>query len=200
MTTLLLGLAVALTVTACGGSTTIEQSWKAPNLPQGALHNVVALYVSRDGALRRTAEDSMVQNLSHMGVRAQPAYAVLTDEDLKDKTAAKAKLVAAGYDGVIAMRLVSKQTQVEAVPPTFDGYWGMAWPGAYDPGYLSTETVVRVQTSAYELANNKLVWSGLSKTIDPNTTSSAINGVTSVVAKALGKQQIVAGGNVATRS
>ena len=79
-----------------------------------------------------------------------------------------------------------------ATPPTFDGYWGMAWPGAYDPGYLSTETVVRVDTNVFSLADNKRVWSGLSKTVDPNTMRSAIDDVTKVVAKALENQQIVA--------
>jgi len=190
--TLLLCIAVALGLAACGGSTTIEQSWKAPDLAPSNLRNVVTAYISRDGAMRRTVEDSMAQKLTKMGVRAVPAYAVLTDDDLKDREHAKAKLVAGGYDGVVALRLVGKETEIEGMPPTFDGYWGTAWPGVYDPGYLSTETIVRVDTSVFSFADNKLVWSGLSKTVDPNTMSSAIGDVTKVVAKALMKQQIVA--------
>jgi len=185
-------IAVVLGFAACGGSTTIEQSWKAPNLAPSNLHNVVTVYMSRDETMRRTVEDSMTQRLAHLGVRAVPAYSVLSDDDLKDRDRAKAKLVAGGYDGVVALRLVGNETKLVATPSTFDGYWGMAWPGAYSPGYLSTETVVRVETKVFSLADNKLVWSGLSKTVDPNTMSSAIDDVTNVVAKALEKQQIIA--------
>jgi len=190
--TLLLSIAVALGFAACAGSTTIEQSWKAPNLAPSNLRNVVTVYISRDGTMRRRVEDSMTQRLAHMGVRAVPAYSILSDDDLKDRDRAKAKLVAGGYDGVVALRLVGKETRLVATPPTFDGYWGTAWPGAYDPGYLSTETVVRVETNVFSLADNKLVWSGLSKTVDPNTMRSTIDDVTKVVAKALENQQIVA--------
>lgn len=190
--TLLLCIAVALEFTACAGSTTIEQSWKAPNLAPSNLRNVVTVYISRDATMRRTVEDSMAQRLTHLGVRAVPAYSVLSDDDLKDRDRAKAKLAAGGYDGVVALRLVGKETKLVATPPTFDGYWGMAWPGAYDPGYLSTETVVRVETNVFSFADNKLVWSGLSKTVDPNTMRSAIDDVTKVVANALENQQIVA--------
>ena len=116
---------------------------------------------------------------------------VLSDDDLKDRDHAKAKLVAGGYDGVVALRLVGKETKLVATPSTYDGYWGTAWPGSYDPGYLSTETVVRAETKVFSFADNKLVWSGLSKTVDPNTISSAIDDVTKVVAQALEKQHIV---------
>ncbi|HEX7840287.1 MAG TPA: hypothetical protein VF469_22570 [Kofleriaceae bacterium] len=192
VSTRLLGLAVALAFAACGGSTTIEQSWKAPNLPPNNLRNVVTVCISRDATMRRTVEDSMAQRLAHMGVRAVPTYSILSDDDLKDRDRAKAKLVAGGYDGVVALRLVGKETKLVATPMTFDGYWGMAWPGAYGPGYLSTETVVRVETNVFSLADNKLVWSGLSKTVDPNTMRSAVDDITKVVAKALENQQIVA--------
>jgi hypothetical protein len=190
--TLLLGIAVALGFAACGGSTTIEQSWRAPNLCPSNLRNVVTACISPDGAMRRTVEDSMAQRLAQIGIRTVPAYAVLTDDDLKDREHAKAKLVAGGYDGVVALRLVGKETKIEGMPPTFDGYRGTAWPGVYDPGYSSTETIVRVETSVFSFVDNKLVWSGLSKTVDPNTMRSAIDDVTKVVAEALVKQQIVA--------
>jgi hypothetical protein len=188
-----LGVAVALALAACAGSTTIEQSWRAPQI-SGNLRNVVTVYISRDETMRRTVEDSMAQKLAAEGVRAVPAYTILGDADIRDGDGTKAKLLAAGYDGMVALRLVGKETKVEVTPPMYVGYWGPAWGGAYDPGYLSTETVVRVETSVYALGDGKLVWSGLSKTIDPSSMKSAINDVTKVVATALQKQQVVNAG------
>jgi len=190
---LAIGVALGLGVAACAGSTTMEQTWKSPTLVPNNLHNVVVVYISSDGTMRRTAEDSMVQKLAGEGVRATPAYAILSNEELKDHNLTKAKLLAGGYDGVLALRLVSADTQVAVMPAaTWGGFWGPAWGGAYDAAYLSTETVVRVETSVYQLSDGKLVWTGLSKTVDPRSMGSAIGDVTHVVAKTLEKQQVVA--------
>lgn len=178
----------SLLVAACGSSTTMEQTWRAPQ-PEANLHNVVTAYISRDGAMRRSAEDSMAARLNSRGIHAVPAYAVLTDMDLQDRAAARSKLISQGFDGVVAIQLIGAHTEVQ-VEPTFVGYWGGAW--AYDNAYLTTQTVVRVETNVYSLRDDRLVWSGVSRTIDPSSTSSAIASVTKKVAKHLEHQGIVA--------
>ena len=50
---------------------------------------------------------------------------------------------------------------------TFDGYYDWAGGAVYAPGYLETDTVVHVVSNLYSLDQNKLVWSGTSKTFDP---------------------------------
>jgi hypothetical protein len=186
--TLVLGIAIASGFVACGGSTTIEESWREPTQAPSNLRNVVTVYSSRDATTRRAVEDSMARRLAGIGVRAVPAYSVLSDDDLVDRDRVKAKLLAGGYDGVVALRLVGKDTKLVATPATFNGYWGAAWPGSY----VDTETIVRVETNVFSLADNKLVWSALSKTVDPTTLHSTIDDVTKVVAKALENQRIVA--------
>ena len=190
--------AILLVMAACGGaSTTIEQSWTAPEARLGELRNVVTLYVSSDGAMRRTVEDAMSQQLARAGVRVTPSYTFLRDDELLDRARAKATLVAAGFDGVIGIRLVSREQELAYIPGTFDGYWGPAWSAAYDPGYLVSETVVRVETSAYSLTSNQLVWSALSRTVDPNGPREVIDDITQVAATELRKQGIVARAAVA---
>jgi len=184
---------IASVLAACAGpSTTIEQSWRAPDARVDKLRNAVALYLSPDSTMRRNVEDAMVTKLARAGIRATPSYSVLTDDELRQREAAKAKLVASGFDGVIAIRLVSKEDTIEYVPGTFDGYWGPAWSTAYSPGYMYTETVVRVEVSAYSLSNNELTWSALSKTVDPEGRREVIDEVTTVAANELQKQGIVA--------
>ena len=190
-----------LAVAACAGSTTsIEQAWMAPEVGQVRLQRVVAIYIGEDGTIRRSAEDRLAQRLVAQGVQAVQAYAVLSSDDIKDLDRAKAKLRAAGFDGVVAMRMVDKETEIEYVPGTFDGYWGTAWPyygyGYGSPGYLYSEVVVRIETTAYSLYDNKLVWSALSKTIDPYDTGELVDDVTKVVANELGRRGVV----VATRA
>ncbi len=174
-----------LLVAACA-STSIEQQWKAPQVTQ--LHRVATVTLSRDVTVRRTAEDDMAQQLRARGVDAVPGYQILSDQDYRDREAAKARLRAAGFDGVIVMRLVGKDTRLQYVPGDFGayGYWG-----AWGPGYYEPETIVRIETAAYSLQNNHLVYSALSRTIDPNSVRSLISDVSEKVANAMQKQGVV---------
>ena len=183
---------IAICATGCAASnTSIEQSWTPPSGAPADLHKVVTVMVSKDTTVRRTAEDDMAHRLHAAGVEAVPAYQVLSDQDYADREAAKAKLKALGFDGVVAMRIVSRSEQLQYVPTYFSGYWGAAWPATYATGYLESETVVRVETTAYSLRNDKLVYSALSRTIDPNTVNSLLTNVTATVAKALEQQGVV---------
>src|SRR5262249_24054826 len=121
----LIGLALA----ACAGPrTSVEIAWTAPNAPEMPLHRVVTLFVSRDVALRRPAEDEMARQLEMRGVEATPAYQLLSRDDLSTLNAAKAKLRAQGYDGVVTMRMVGSEQTLNYVPQSFDAYWTWASP------------------------------------------------------------------------
>lgn len=182
---------IAWLLAGCGPSTTIEQSWRAPYAQRAPLRNVVTVCFS-DGVVRRNVEDEMARKLARAGVRATPSYTFLSDQELEERGLAKAKLASAGFDGVVALRLVSREQELYYIPPTFDGYWGSGWAMAYAPGYVASETVVRVETSAYSLADDQLVWSAISRTVDPSSPREGIDQVTTVAARALQKEGIVA--------
>jgi hypothetical protein len=174
-------------------STTVEQTWTDPTAPRTTLRRVAVLFVSRDGAIRRNAEDEMAREIQ--GVNATPAYQVLKDEDTKDSAVAQAKLKAAGFDGVVAMRMIGKERTIDAAPvapyPGFGVYWGAAWPAAYDPAYLETDTIVRMETNAYSLSSDKLVWSGLSRTFDPQDARQLVDQVAQSAAKQMSHAGLV---------
>lgn len=194
---------VGLALAACAGpQTSVELAWTAPNAQSMQLHRVVTLFVSRDVALRRPAEDQLARELAMRGVEATPAYQLLTRDDLRNLNAAKAKLRAQGYDGVVTMRMVGREQTLNYVPPSFDAYWTwaspyFAWPGyyaagPYSPGYVYTTTIVRMETEAYSLADDKLVWAALSKTTDPDNARELIHDVTKTVATHLTDEGLVA--------
>lgn len=183
-----LGLAVVcLLVASCAtNSASIEQTWKAPDARPGELTSVVTMFVSKDGAMRRSAEDQMAAALQAKGVRAIPSYALLGG-GMVDRETAIAKMRGANIDGVVTMRIVSKGQRLQAVPDGFVGYYGMAW----DSVDLVPETVVQVETNAYSLRTNKMVWGALSKSVDPASVSKMIDDVTQVVTRELGKEGLL---------
>ena len=176
-------LAGALAV-GCASTTTIEQSWQAPNA-RGSLTNVVALVPTQAGVLSRSAEDQLAHDLNARGINATPGYAVLPSQWRGNKAMSIAAIENAGFDGVVTMRVISAHQTVQFYP-TFDVYWGATW------GQPVPETVVRVEINAYSLPNNRLVWSGLSKSTDPGSVHDLINDVSKVAASALEKQGVIA--------
>ena len=184
-------IALVAGVVGCGGpQTKFEAQWGQPTNLGGA-QNVVALYQSHDGAQRRTVEDTMTRKLQQRGVHAVPAYSVLDDNESADYKSAKTSLAAKGFDAVLEIRLISKENETTTAyySNTWDGwgYWGWGGPYAYDY-YVFDTPVVRVETNLYSLHDDRLVWSGRTKTTDAETMKEVADGVTTAVAATLEKR------------
>ena len=67
--------------------------------------------------------------------------------------------------------------------PTFWGYYG--YTRAYDPGYYHTQQLVRVETSIYSIAQDKLLWVGTTETVNPKSLSTLIEELSKAVRQEL---------------
>jgi hypothetical protein len=181
-------LALLAAIIGCSGAhTKFEQVWHVPPSNMSSVQRIATLYESHDGAMRRTVEDQMARKLVQRGVQAVPAYMVLDEEGMADKTKAKDELAAKGFDGVLEIRLISVESypgQTAATTGTYDWYWGVGWPATYDT-YAFDSPIVRIETNLYSLTSKDLIWSARSKTVDPDDTNEVIDGVTTLVASTL---------------
>ena len=194
--TLLSALAVGLL--ACA-TTTFESTWVAPDSRPLQLSGkkVVGLFINRDVALRRSAEDAMAREISARGASGVAAYSVLGDDEIKDKERVRARLEQLGFAGAVVMRIAGKETQVEYRPPTvwasprygrlYGGYWGYGWTHAHDPGYLQVDKIVKVETLVYSLDRDELVWAGVSRSVDPKQIDPFIHELAEAVAAQMEK-------------
>jgi len=190
---------VIASLTACA-TTTFDSSWKAPDAqPMGSLagQKVVAVAVSKNAAVRRSAEDSLVSVLNARGAQGVASYSILGDDT--DEAKAKAAIEKSGAVAVVVMRPVAKEKEISSTPssmymgPMYGGYWGgyygYGWGGAYGGTEIRTDTIVIVETLVYSLKQNKLVWAGQSKTTNP----SKIDAFVREVAAGAGKEMKKAG-------
>jgi len=191
---------VIASLTACA-TTTFDSSWKAPDAqPMGSLagQKVVAVAVSKNAAVRRSAEDSLVSVLNARGAQGVASYSILGDDT--DEAKAKAAIEKSGAVAVVVMRPVAKEKEISSTPssmymgPMYGGYWGgyygYGWGGAWSGGtQIRTDTIVIVETLVYSLKQNKLVWAGQSKTTNP----SKIDAFVREVAAGAGKEMKKAG-------
>ena len=184
-------LTLAAFVASCA-STEMSKTWTDPTAKGASLSKIAVVALTKDPGKRRMFEDATASKLA--GAQAVPSYQILGDTDLKNLEAVKAKLHAAGMNGVLVMRMTGMSEQVTPVGPygTLDGYWGYAAGPVFEPGYLQTETVVHMVSNLYSLdQENKLIWSGVSDTFDPASAESFMKGVSKAVAKSLEKEHVV---------
>jgi hypothetical protein len=179
----LLGSFLLLTFIGCGSSTNIDRTWTAPRAEVKPLQKVVTVFISNDTTLRHSGEDQLVRDLRARGVDATPAYAVLGDEKISDVKSVKSKLRERGFDGVVTMRVIDRDTGFETAPATFEGYWGY-WGGIGYSNYsdVYVTTVYRLETAMYSLDSGRLIWSALTRTVDPDSANQLLRETTKVIA------------------
>ncbi len=186
-------LVLAASLSGCATSQ-IENAWVEPTAtPQSfALKQVLVVALANDGAIRRATEDAL-DNAVSSGPRgkagqlvAHPSYTLLNDRELSDVVAARKKVEAAGYDGAVLVSFISTQQRVTVEPPSYSGgFWGSygyrGGPMMYDPGAVRTDTILRLQVSIYSLAEDKLLWSGVSRTLNPSKIDKLVVDVANAV-------------------
>jgi hypothetical protein len=198
-----LALLVAAGLTGCATSR-VENVWVEPTAtPQSfQLKRVLAVALAQDGAIRRSAEDALDAALSS-GPRGKsgalvvhPSYTLLDAREFADAEGARKKVEAAGYDGAVLLGFVSTQQRVTVDPPRYvGGFWGHYGYGGramvYDPGAVRTDTVLKMQVSIYSLVEGRLLWSGVSRTLNPREIDKLVVDVADAVRDDLAKRGLL---------
>lgn len=144
----------------------------------------------------------MAREITARGAQGVPGYTVLSDEEVKDKDASKAKVESLGFSGVVVMRVLGRETQVSYAPGVvwgrpyyrhfWGGYWGWGWGSVYEPGYLREDKIVSVETLVYSLEQDELVWAGVSRTLNPDRLDDFIAELATAVSKQMEKDGLLA--------
>ena len=188
----------ALTLLVGCASTHLVDTWSAPDLTPSDLQfkNVVAIALVADGTQQRIIEEALAENATR--TKVTPAYALLTDADRANTDRMRKKLEGYGIDGVIAVRLVSLEDKETYVPGTttsygsgYYGYYDRFGTVIYEPGYYRTDTYVKVETSLYDVAGGKLLWAGVSETLNPSSVNGLIKDIVEAARKRLREQELL---------
>ena len=194
-----------LALVACTASTKLVNTWKAPDaaplsLKQGDL--VIAMVMSKEETTRRTGEDLLGEELRQRGLRPIPSFTLIPTDQVDDKEKAAAAIQDSGAVALVAMRPIAVNKQQTFVPPTYMGpggpyggwgpYYGYGWGAAYSPGYVVTDTIVRVETLVFDLKQNKLVWAGQSETTNPDNLGQFMRDLVKAVGADMRKKGLIA--------
>ncbi len=190
---------IGFIVIASCTSTRIDSSWREPNkqIVINKLNKVLVVALLKNEVSRRVAEDQMVAFLKGKGV---VSYSYLdTDFNKKNEREIREKIKEDGFDGAVTMSLVDVDKErnytpgnISAFPEyyrTFSQYYYRNRSYYSNPGYYSITKTYSVETNIYSIKEDKIIWFGLTKTIDP----AGVDKMTEEIAKVVYKKMIKEG-------
>lgn len=194
---LLVGTIVAASCT----STKIISSWREPDkqVAVDKLNKVLVVALFKDETSRHKAEDQMAAYLNGKGI---VSYNYLKESfDKKNEDALREKIKADGFDGAVTMRLVDVDKQenytrgnISSYPTyyrNFSGYYHRSWSYYSTPGYYTTTKTYTIETNVYSIKEDKIIWSGLTETTNPDGVKKLTEEVAAAVYKKMVKEGFI---------
>ena len=182
ITTLLVAIA-----SCSGAKTEIIGEWEEETYQKGNIDKVLILGIfNKDRPLlRRNFEDGMSKAFDDAGVTASPSMNHMPYDETVDSTTFEKYFKDLEFDAVVVSRLVGleenrdyKAGYLYTIPFNsyygFYGYYYASVQYANSSGYLSKNVIVVLETNIYETKEKKLIWSGISETVDPDKASDVI--------------------------
>ena len=195
---------LALGLVGCA-TTTFTSSWKAPDAQPMQFKpgdKVIALILTNNEAIRRAGEANLADELDKRGLVGVPAYTLIPPGQEKNEDRARTEIETQGAVGVIVMRPKGQEQQTTVTGGYYSapyygsfwggGYYGYGWGGMYVPPAVYTDTYINIETLVYDLRQNKLVWAGQSKSLNPTDIESFIAELATAVGKELRAKGVVA--------
>lgn len=165
---------VFLGLAACA-TTSMHEVSSEPGFNPGQLHKVLILNMGTDSVLRARVEDEFVRQWKKRGVDAQPSYRVLPPNVILDKAHVDPAARDQKFDAVLVTRLLGSQKinpnirGQEFEVPVSTGLTGGATtfynPLVASPEYSDSYRMAAVTTRVYDMASEKVVWTGTSQTL-----------------------------------
>lgn len=183
----LMMVALATLLLASCSTSKITDSYSAE---QGIRDNgnkilVLGLFSEKNRSAKRAMEKELAADMQKFGYHAVAATDEFGPTAFRGLTEEQAlrRLQDEGFDHVVTITLVDKNSQKRYVPATYGyrpGFWGYysyyspwASPWAYGPGYRSgytqTNTKYVFETNLYNVQRNTLLYSAESQTVDASS-------------------------------
>lgn len=180
----------ALVTSSCASRNKVVTEWKDPAYSARSGQKVVVMAVAENEISGRIWETEMAKQLTARGFNVIAGSSILgTTGARPDSAAVAAKIAESGADLVMVTRMLAIDKETTYVPGAtyvapgayWNGYYGLythAYSALEAPGYIEQNTVVRLETSVFDVPTGKLVWGGLSESFNPSSTESLAENVT----------------------
>jgi len=162
-------LLVCICLPASCATTRMTDTWKDDNY-RGTIRKVVVIGIFKEPDTRKIFEDEFADRPRARGVDATASHKVFSAAELPDKDVVIGTVRKLGADTVFVTRVADMEMEKNYVSgqayavPSYYGYYGGYYSYSYRPGYTETEGYAYTETNLYNVGDEKLIWSGRSKT------------------------------------
>lgn len=176
--------AVMLSVTAisCAPSTTLVQRWSDPAYTAEPGDSMVIIALSDTERKVRVWESAFSTVLSAANVKPILGTSLVSGGAAADEATLMTAIRESEADMVALTRLVSVDKEETYVPGTtsyyapasaaygFYPYYYSSYEMVSTPGYYQTDQIYTLETNVYHVKTEKLIWSGVTETVNPETS------------------------------
>ncbi len=177
---------------SCGTSSQLVQRWSDPAFVGEPGQKMIIIALSKSERSQKTWEGAFANILREVKVDPIAGSMVLPNTNIADEATLKEAVRNSGASLAAVTRLVSvdkEQTYVQGsayyTPAPayygFYGYYSSSYAMVSTPGYYQTDKIYSVETNVYDVKTEKLVWSGVTETLNPETGQDAANSIATTI-------------------
>ncbi|CAM3576044.1 hypothetical protein [Flavobacterium psychrophilum] len=182
-------------------STKFVSSWCEPNkeIKISNLNKVLVVALFKNETSQHNAEDQMVGYLNGKGIQSYNYFK--SNFNKNNEEAIRIKIKKDGFDGAVTMRLIDVDKEKIYTPGEsnfypeyyrdFSGYYFNRWNYSTKKGYYTTTKTFTVETNVYSIKMDKIIWTALTETTNPEGLEKLTNEVAKVVYKQMLKDGFV---------
>ena len=184
-------------IIACAG-TKLTQTQVDETRRGKPVSGILVIAVTYEEELRQVFEDKFVAQLKTSGIEAVSSAVVIpiSEKQQLEKDRVLQAVNEFKTDAVIITHMVGVEEEevITRYSPGRRGFHGRylwAYGNVHQPGYSSTSITVRLATNVYDVKTEKLIWSGRSETMKPDSITQTIDDVIKEVIKDLQKNKLL---------
>ena len=204
MKTSLLGMvgivSAMLALSGCSTATPIVSEWRNPAYASGPFKRIMVGGPSGETSVRRNFEDEFVVQLQAAGIDGLASYRYIPENEEIDENKLKQAAQTARADAMLFARSVKIEQKTNYGPTfpylsfgIFGSNVGASWSGLPGASGAYRYNEYTSETTLYDVAKNELVWTGTTKTTEPENMRTAIKSYVEAVMKALDAQNLLPG-------
>ncbi len=187
-------------LSACAGSTKLIGTWKDKSYDAGYVNSILIVGITRDAAARKLYEEIFSERFSRAGVNAVSSLLIISPAKEMNKDTIKSAAVEESMKAVLVTHLAgSGEKQVYQPGPTgppgsyrrFSNYIPSVYSSTYSMGAYKKQEYVKLISNLYETSTEKLIWTGASESIDPESDKSIIETLVGKVIEDLRKNNLI---------
>ena len=189
-------LCCTLLLPACQ-TTEILNIW-SDDSQKHTFNKVLIMAVLKEPVYRNLLEQKVVEALKAESINAEAASNLYPDNDVLDEAMTNTAIKQAGADSVMVIRLVDTRKETVYTPGTvyvpggyggryglgYYGYYGGGYSAISTPGYSTEYNIATIETTVFDAASNKRVWSTITETTE-TSVKTGINSYTKVIGKSV---------------